>query len=44
VFLLPGNNSATLTGLMWGGGTNSFAFAPLGSVQSELGVTPHTYP
>lgn len=44
VFLLSGNNSATLTGLLWGAGTNHFAFAPLGSVQSELGVTPYKYP
>lgn len=42
VYFLSGN-TATLTGLMWGAGSNpwNFAFAPLGSVQNELGVVPY---
>jgi hypothetical protein len=45
VYFISGN-TATLTGLMWGSGWNPwhFAFAPLGTVQYELGVTPYTYP
>ncbi|MDY7232925.1 hypothetical protein [Hyalangium rubrum] len=42
VYILSGNN-AWLTGLMWGAGSNPwhFAFAPLGSVQNELGIVPY---
>jgi len=36
-------NSAYVTGLMWGAGTNpyNFAFSPLGNVQNELGIVPY---
>jgi hypothetical protein len=42
VYFLSGN-TAMLTGLMWGAGSNpwNFAFAPLDSVQNELGVVPY---
>lgn len=36
-------STVQLTGLMWGSGSNpwNFAFAPLGSIQNELGVVPY---
>ncbi|NMO17156.1 hypothetical protein HPC49_16210 [Pyxidicoccus fallax] len=36
-------NTVSLTGILWGSGSNpwNFAFAPLGAVQSELGVVPY---
>jgi hypothetical protein len=42
VYFLSGNN-AQITGLMWGAGSDpwNFAFAPLGSIQSELGIVPY---
>ncbi|KFE71958.1 hypothetical protein [Hyalangium minutum] len=42
VYFLSGN-TAQLTGLMWGAGSDpwNFAFAPLGSIQNELGVVPY---
>lgn len=42
VYFLSGN-TAQLTGLMWGAGSNpwNFAFAPLGSIQGELGIVPY---
>jgi len=42
VYFLSGNN-AWLTGLMWGTGSNpwNFAFAPLGTIQGELGIVPY---
>ncbi|MDC0713280.1 hypothetical protein POL68_32760 [Stigmatella sp. ncwal1] len=42
VYFLSGN-SAQLTGLMWGAGSSpwNFAFAPLGSIQNELGILPY---
>lgn len=33
-----GSGSVTLVGILWGGGTNSFAFSPLYSVKEELGA------
>jgi hypothetical protein len=32
-----GTGSVTLVGILWGGGTNSFAFSPLRSIKDELG-------
>ena len=32
-----GSGSVTLVGILWGGGTNSFAFSPLYSIKQELG-------
>ncbi|EPX55711.1 hypothetical protein D187_008272 [Cystobacter fuscus DSM 2262] len=42
VYFLSGN-TAQLTGLMWGSGAEpwNFAFAPLGSIQNELGIVPY---
>jgi hypothetical protein len=42
VYFLSGN-TATLTGIMWGAGSNPwlFAFAPLGAVEAELGIVPY---
>ncbi|WP_257459591.1 S1 family peptidase [Archangium lipolyticum] len=42
VYFLSGN-TATLTGIMWGAGSDPwhFAFSPLGSVQNELGIVPY---
>lgn len=33
----PVYSGSTLVGILWGGGTNSFAFSPLRSVKDELG-------
>lgn len=33
-----GSGSVTLVGILWGGGTNSFAFSPLYSIKQELGA------
>ena len=32
-----GSGSVTLVGILWGGGTNTFAFSPLRSIKDELG-------
>jgi hypothetical protein len=42
VYFLSGNN-ATLTGIVWGAGSNPwhFAFSPLGGVQNDLGIVPY---
>jgi hypothetical protein len=32
-----GSGNVTLVGILWGGGTNTFAFSPLRSIKDELG-------
>lgn len=38
VFAVTGSSSVTLLGILWGGGTNTFVFSPLGAVEAELGA------
>ncbi len=42
VFEVGGGNTATLAGIVWGGGTNIYVFSPLANIEQELGpLTTH---